>query len=102
MRSIKHSHLVFEHMKYNIKRWSRIFAVAALHEAEILILGAFGCGVFGNPPLIVSQAARKVCKEFNGVFEKIIFAVFTNSYENDNYRAFSQINNLENESTGQL
>ena len=36
------------------------------------------------------MAARQVCNEFDGVFEKIVFAVFTNDHESENYRAFSE------------
>lgn len=74
----------------HLKRWKRILTVASLYKEEVLILGAFGCGVFNNPPEIVAGAARQVCNEFDGVFEKIVFAVFTNDHESENYRAFSE------------
>lgn len=41
------------------------------------ILGALGCGVFGNPPKRVAQIFRKVIseEEFAGRFDDIIFAI---------------------------
>ena len=36
----------------------RIFKVAALEGNEVLILGAFGCGTFRNPPDVVADVFR--------------------------------------------
>lgn len=41
-------------------RIRRIFAIAALERNEVLILGAFGCGDFRNPPEIVARVFREV------------------------------------------
>lgn len=58
-------------------RIKNIFEVAAEHEIEVLILGAFGCGAFKNPPDIVAKAFREVIEENNykGQFTKIVFAI---------------------------
>lgn len=77
------------------QRCRRILTVAAMHNAEIVILGAFGCGAFENRPGAVAKAAENVCGEFDGVFDKIVFAVYTSSFDSDNYRAFSAINNVK-------
>lgn len=75
-------------------RWRFILAAAAKHEADVLILGAFGCGVFANPPELVAQAFNKVLPEFRNNFETIEFAVYCSSFETPNYRAFSQIQDI--------
>lgn len=55
---------------------------AVLHAAKqsgysSLVLGAWGCGAFGNPPDLVAQLfrAQLVSPEFRGAFEQIVFAV---------------------------
>ena len=40
----------------NLQRLERVFRVAAANGAEVLILGAFGCGAFCNPPAVVARA----------------------------------------------
>ena len=75
-------------------RWRRILSVAAQHDAEALILGAFGCGAFHNPPEIVVQAFNNVYDEFRYSFETIEFAVFTNDMKSPNYQAFHRIDGI--------
>lgn len=57
-------------------RIRRIFEVAAANENEVLILGAFGCGAFRNPPEIVSEIFAEVMEDFIFHFEAIEYAVF--------------------------
>ena len=75
-------------------RWRFILAAAAKHKADVLILGAFGCGVFANPPELVVAAFNKVIPEFRNYFETIEFAVYCSSFETPNYRAFSRIQDI--------
>lgn len=73
------------------RRWRRILSVAALHGAEALILGAFGCDAFCNPPEVAAQAFAHVCGDYLPCFETIEFAVFADSPLSPNYLAFSHI-----------
>lgn len=75
-------------------RWRCILASAARHEADVLILGAFGCGVFANPPELVVEAFNNVLPEFRNYFETIEFAVYCRSKEDANYRAFAGITDV--------
>ncbi|WP_034447893.1 TIGR02452 family protein [Butyrivibrio sp. AE2032] len=84
-----------ELLEVHKKRWRRILSVAFLNQERVVILGAFGCGAFYNPPQIVAQAAEQVCEEFDGMFEKIVFAVYTKNYESENYTAFSRIKGIK-------
>ena len=75
-------------------RWRCILAAAAKHEADVLILGAFGCGVFANPPELVVEAFNNVLPEFRNHFETIEFGVYCRSKEDPNYQAFSEITDI--------
>lgn len=75
-------------------RWRRILSVAAKQQAEVLILGAFGCGVFGNPPELVVEAFNHVAEPFRKHFETIEFAVYSSHKPSPNYQAFSHITDI--------
>ena len=71
------------------RRARRIMTVAALHQAEVLILGAFGCGAFQNDPKVVAQAYKHILPLFAHHFQTIEFAVYCPPYDDSNYRAFT-------------
>jgi uncharacterized protein (TIGR02452 family) len=57
-------------------RARRILQVAAAHGHRRLVLGAWGCGVFGNDPAIVAAAFHALLQEPGGLgFEHVVFAV---------------------------
>ena len=65
--------------------WQAVFYTrvrAVLHAAreekvETLVLGAFGCGAFGNPPDGVAPLFAKALAsdEFRGAFATVVFAI---------------------------
>ncbi len=63
------------------ERIGRVIDVAASNGAESLVLGAFGCGVFGNDPAIVAKASKDALSERPGCFRKVVFAIY-GSFEN--------------------
>lgn len=69
-------------------RIRQIFEIAIAEEAEVLILGAFGCGAFCNPPQIVAKVFEELTKEFRHQFDTVEFAVFHVQREIENYNAF--------------
>ena len=69
-------------------RITRIFQVAMRSGAQVLILGAFGCGAFKNPPKLVAEVFGEVMKEYGGEFEVIEYAVYHTEREKGNYEAF--------------
>lgn len=71
-------------------RIKRIFDVAIMNEAEVLILGAFGCGAFRNPPKLVAKVFAEYTKELRTCFDVIEYAVFHVEYERANYEAFEE------------
>ncbi len=78
----------------HVKRAKRILSIAAGEGNEVVVLGAFGCGAFHNPPRVVAEAFRSVIEEsFFYRFNVIEFAVYTNPYkgEGENIRVFSEV-----------
>ena len=72
------------------RRIRRIFEVAAWGQNEVLILGAFGCGAFCNPPELVAEVFHTVMQEYLHTFETIEYAVFHKEWETANYEAFAR------------
>jgi len=70
------------------KRVKRIMQVAAKVDTDVLILGAFGCGVFANPPKMVASIMINLAKEYKNYFETIEFAVYDPGEEKPNLTAF--------------
>lgn len=69
-------------------RIRRIFDLAAWGQNEVLILGAFGCGAFCNPPELVAEVFHTVMQDYLHTFETIEYAVFHKEWEAANYDAF--------------
>ncbi|MFI6482063.1 TIGR02452 family protein [Nonomuraea sp. NPDC050663] len=58
------------------RRGRRVLEVAAAYGHDELVLGAWGCGVFGNDPGVVAACFRELLEgEFGGVFRHVVFAV---------------------------
>lgn len=73
------------------KRIRRIFEIAVANGNEVLILGAFGCGAFRNPPEIVAKVFNTVMQDFITYFDAIEYAVYHTEREVANYEAFNVI-----------
>lgn len=67
---------------------NNIFKVAYANNHEILILGALGCGAYGNPPAEVVQIFNNCLQKYWGCFRKIVFAVYSRSKYDVNYTMF--------------
>jgi uncharacterized protein (TIGR02452 family) len=55
------------------RRAARVLAVAAAHGHRRLVLGAWGCGVFGNDPTTVAEAFAAALERYP--MEHVVFAV---------------------------
>lgn len=73
------------------QRLRRILDVAVLEGAEVIILGAFGCGAFMNNPEVVARAAKNVIKDYLKVFRNIEFAVYCSPRDDRNYKVFERV-----------
>lgn len=76
---------------YHVKRAIHMLTCAAAKKAEILVLGAFGCGAFRNKPEVVAKAYLAALQEFPKVFREIEFAVYCPPGSCDNYTVFKQV-----------
>lgn len=52
-----------------------VMHIAAANEVDTLVLGAFGCGVFGNDPDKVAILFRDWLEAHPGQFERVVFAI---------------------------
>ena len=75
----------------HLHRMERIMKIAAVNGAEVLILGAFGCGAFCNPPEIVAEAWKTIQSKYEAYFETIEYAVFCSKQDTSNYDTFSKV-----------
>lgn len=73
-----------------MKRVERIFITAVNEGAEVLILGAFGCGAFRNPPDVVAGVMKKLTDKYSRYFEVIEFAVYCSPKNPANLVAFQR------------
>jgi len=60
----------------------RALAIASAHGHRHRVLGAWGCGVFGNDPRVVASAFHEALDgPFAGAFDEAVFAVLDGSPE---------------------
>lgn len=58
------------------RRILKVLAVGAAHGHDSLVLGAWGCGAFGNDPAEIAPLFRCALREdFAGAFRHVVFAI---------------------------
>jgi uncharacterized protein (TIGR02452 family) len=74
------------------RRAGNILAVAERKGHGTVLLGAWGCGVFGNDPRVVAAAFMSHLKgrRFRRSFKRIVFAIFDTSKAHAKRRAFER------------
>ena len=85
-----------ENSKVLDERIHFLLDIAAEHKVDTLILGAFGCGVFGQDPYEVAMIFKKYLDHKYKCFKKVIFAIPQGLYDFNNL-AFTKIFNNEGE-----
>lgn len=81
----------FELMLVLGSRIERILEVAKKKGNEVLILGAFGCGAFYNPPEMVAEAFKESLEKYGKYFETVEFSIYCPKKETRNYKIFKEI-----------
>ncbi len=74
-----------------LQRTEKLLSVAAINDYKVLVLGAWGCGVFQNNPNDVAKYFHYHLVEnplFKGFFEKIVFAILDNTKDESLINAF--------------
>lgn len=72
-----------------------IFRYAVLEEFDSLVLGALGCGAYGNPPEDVAELFKEAIETYGGAFKKIRFSVLSRD-DQLNHQIFKEtIDNLD-------
>ena len=58
------------------ERIHKVLSIALLHGHAAIVLGAWGCGAFGNDSREVAPLfARALSSSFQGVFSRVVFAI---------------------------
>ena len=78
------------------RRAGMILCVAAEQGHRVLVLGAWGCGVFGNNPSDVSQAFATWLNHpgFSGAFDRVIFGIYERNKNRPFLEAFRKTFNI--------
>ena len=75
--------------------WQRILkvlAVAVKHEHDSIVLGAWGCGAFGNDGYQIARLFKRALDvNFVGAFENVIFAITDWSNDDRFIRPFKEV-----------
>lgn len=72
------------------KRINRVLDIARYAKSEVVILGAFGCGAFANPPELVAKAMHASIDEHKYGFETIELAIYCPLRDTSNYEVFAK------------
>lgn len=83
-------HLLPEVPEALARRAARVLRVAAAHGHRRLVLGAWGCGVFGNDADVVAETFAAALRE-GPWFERVVFAVLDGRPATPTYAAFASL-----------
>ncbi|HLM59574.1 MAG TPA: TIGR02452 family protein, partial [Pyrinomonadaceae bacterium] len=76
----------------NTERARKILWIANREKHKILILGAWGCGVFQNDPQMIARIFNELLKgEFANCFERVIMAIYDKTPTRKVYQAFVEV-----------
>jgi len=77
------------------RRAERVLRVLAHHGQRVLVLGAWGCGVFRNDPTEVATVFNNWlhAPEYLGAFDRVVFAIYERSRDQPTVRAFQSVVN---------
>ena len=76
----------WESMEIMSKRMKKIFLYPAVRGCNKILLGAFGCGVFGNDPEFVSMEWQRYVENYEGLYKSIVHPV----HDKDMVRIFKK------------
>ncbi len=78
-------------------RITNILEAAIDNDVDTIVLGAFGCGAFHNPPELMAEAFKKILinRGYYKFFENVVFAIINTNRFDRNFAVFQDtlINN---------
>ena len=78
--------------KASMKRRMKIaLSIFAAKGCDVIVLGAYGCGVFRNNPIDVAVWWNELLLEYGGHFRRVVFAVLDRSKTKDTLSVFERI-----------
>jgi uncharacterized protein (TIGR02452 family) len=73
------------------RRIVRVLDSCIENGAVNVILGAWGCGAFHNPPKpVITAMMLEISDKYTWAFNNIVFAVYTREHERENYNTFEK------------
>jgi uncharacterized protein (TIGR02452 family) len=78
---------LMHHTKVMTKRFNKVLNSAIENNQRNIILGAWGCGVFKNPPEVNAQIFKNVINRYPTFFDDVIFAI----PDDKNFQIFKDI-----------
>lgn len=71
-------------------RITNIIEVAIENDVDVIVLGAFGCGAFHNPPELVADMFKEVLinRGYQKHFQKVVFAIINSNPFDRNLMVF--------------
>ena len=74
-------------------RITNILEAAIDNDVDIIVLGAFGCGAFHNPPELMAEAFKEILinKGYYKFFEDVVFAIINANRFDRNFAIFQEI-----------
>jgi len=89
-------HKNYDEEKYKqvyTSRIRQILKLAALYKNTTIILGAFGCGAFNNPPDVAANCFKQVLfdENYKQYFKNVVFAIPVFDSKDVNYKTFKEI-----------
>ncbi len=75
------------------RRIEKVLAIALAHQHQSIVLGAWGCGVFQNDPVLIAQYFKSIIEgKFKDEFREIVFAIYSKNekFINPFYKEFGR------------
>jgi uncharacterized protein (TIGR02452 family) len=69
-----------------------IFKVAYKHGHDSVVVSAFGCGAYGNPPHRVAEIFGKIISKWERHFKMIVIAITGETNNYDMFRKYCKLN----------
>lgn len=80
-----------EDVTLTLKKIKQMLTLAIQEGYKTVILSAFGCGAYNNPPEVVAECFKQILygDEYIKYFESVVFSIIDNKHT-DNYKIFKK------------